>query len=93
MLVDRLDYWLTSEYTSWITDPDDPEVKRRRAEQKRAGVKPPPQPMITPVAHRPKRVADELVKELVTRTKQQKQGTSKRKFGTLADLRAAMRGE
>ena len=90
MLVDRLDYWLNSEYTSWVTDPDDPEVKRRRAEQKRAGVKPPPQPMITPVAHRPKRVADELVKELIARTKQQE--APKRTFGSLADLRA-MRGE
>lgn len=92
MLVDRLDYWLNSEYTSWVTDPDDPEVKRRRAEQKRAGIKPPPQPMITPVAHRPRQVMDELVKELMTKTEQQKQEAPKRRFGTLADLRA-MRGE
>lgn len=53
MLIDRLDYWLTSEYSSWVTDPNDPEVKRARAERKRSGVKPPPVPLIPPVAHRP----------------------------------------
>lgn len=53
LLVDRLDYWLTSEYGSWVTDPNDPEVKRKRQERKQAGVKPPPIPIITPVAKRP----------------------------------------
>jgi len=54
MLLDRDDYWLNSEYAQWTTDPDDPEVKRAREERKRSGVKPPPTPVIAPVALRPK---------------------------------------
>lgn len=53
MLIDRLDYWLGSEYAQWTTDPDDQEVKRARAERKRSGKKPPPVPILTPVAKRP----------------------------------------
>lgn len=93
MLVDRLDYWLNSEYTSWITDPEDPDVKRRRAEQKRAGVKPPPQPVITPVAKRPPAVIRELAKALQEKVKEvgpeaeQKPSSSGRRYGTVKDLR------
>ncbi|NIL77601.1 hypothetical protein [Rhodococcus sp. B10] len=50
MLVDRKDYWLTSEYRSWVTDPDDPEVKAERERFKK--VKPSPRPLIPPVAQR-----------------------------------------
>lgn len=53
LLVDRLDYWLSSEYTGWVTDPEDPEVKQARAERKRSGAKPPPVPIVPPVAQRP----------------------------------------
>lgn len=52
MLVDREHYWLTSEYASWTTDPDDAEVKAARAQRKRDGIKPPPRPLLTPVACR-----------------------------------------
>ncbi len=58
MLVDRDDFWLTSEYRSWITDPDDPEVKRQRALRKRDGRKPPDQPPLRPVALRPAELDD-----------------------------------
>lgn len=64
MLIDRLDYWLEAEYAGWVTDPDDPEVKRARAERKRAGKKPPPVPLIPPVAKRPPEQA-EAAKQLV----------------------------
>lgn len=53
MLVDRLSYWLDTEYVGWVTDPDDPDVKRRREERKRSGVKPPPVPILPVVARRP----------------------------------------
>lgn len=56
-LVDLWSYWLRSEYAKWIHDPDDPEVKREAARRKRDGVKPPPMPLIPPVAHRPPSVA------------------------------------
>lgn len=52
-LVDALSYWLGSEYMGWVTDPDDPEVKAARAARKRNPVKPPPVPIIPPVAQRP----------------------------------------
>lgn len=58
MFLDRFDYFLRSEYASWITDPDDPEVKAERALRKRQGIKPPPQPLIPPVAWRPQSIAD-----------------------------------
>jgi hypothetical protein len=57
-LVDMWSYWLRSEYSRWITDPEDPEVKKVVAERKRAGHKPPPIPMIEPVAARPPSLAE-----------------------------------
>lgn len=65
MLIDRLDYWLSSEYTQWTTDPDDPEVKRARAERKKSGEKPPPNPIIIPVAQRPPEQAKAAWEDLV----------------------------
>lgn len=57
-LVDLMAYWLHSEYAKWTHDPEDPEAKRREAERKRRGLKPPPIPLIPPVAHRPPSVAE-----------------------------------
>lgn len=45
---------------AWIdrtADPDDPQVKRDRAEAKRNGIKPPPHPLVPPVALRPEGLA------------------------------------
>lgn len=67
MLVDRDDYWLNSEYAQWITDPDDPEVKRTRAERKRRGVKPSPVPILPPIACRPPDL-DEIRREQYEKT-------------------------
>ena len=50
-LVDIASYWVHVEHARATTDPNDPEV-RRRAKQK-----PPPIPLIPPVAHRPESVA------------------------------------
>lgn len=52
-LIDLLDYWLSTEYAGWVTDPDDPEVKRRREERRRSGITPPPIPILPIVGHRP----------------------------------------
>lgn len=96
MLVDRLDYWLNSEYRSWVTDPDDPEVRRERARRKREGIKPPADPVIFPVAHRPPRIHAELVRELFEKQKKEEPTVAKkddgRLFGRLSDLRK-LRGE
>lgn len=59
-LVDREDYWLNSEYAQWTHDPDDPEAKRRAAERKLRGIKPPPTPILFPVAARPTALHIEL---------------------------------
>lgn len=61
MLVDRKDYWLNSEYRTWITDPDDPEVKAERERRKREKITPPPQPILVPVAQRAPGVAAALM--------------------------------
>lgn len=58
MLVDRENYWLNSEYTSWITDPNDREVREERLRRKRLGIKPPPAPLLPPVAMRPPDLAE-----------------------------------
>lgn len=95
MLVDRLDYWLNSEYRSWITDPDDPEVVRERARRKREGIKPPADPVIFPVAHRPAHIRKALMRELLKEQEKTSPTVTKsdgRRFGSLSDLRK-MRGE
>lgn len=56
MLVDRKDYWLNSEYRSWVTDPDDPVVKAERERRKREKIEPAPRPILPPIAQR----SDEL---------------------------------
>lgn len=58
MLVDRLDFGLTWDYTGDITDPDDPEVKRARALAKREGRKPTPVPPLRAIAQRAPEVAE-----------------------------------
>lgn len=83
MLIDRLDYWLTSEYSQWVTDPDDPDVKRRREESERSGVKPPPVPIITPVALRPPEWADAV----------RKQAESLREYFSTPEVARAQPGE
>lgn len=44
-------------------DQDDPAVKRERAEARRAGIKPPPEPLIPPVALRPRAIAEKRIQE------------------------------
>ena len=56
-LVDLMSYWLRSEYTKWVTDPDDPEVKKALERRKKTGQKPPPIPLVEPVAARPPSLA------------------------------------
>lgn len=51
---------------AWIdrtTDPDDKDVKRERLEAERAGIKPPPHPMIPPIAMRPPEISEQRVQE------------------------------
>ena len=59
-LVDREDYWLNSEYSSWTADPDDEDAKQERERRKALGIKPPPRPILFPVGLRPQRIREEL---------------------------------
>lgn len=61
MLVDRKDYWLNSEYRTWVTDPDDPKVNAERERRKRENIEPPPTPLLVPVAQRPSEVTAALM--------------------------------
>ncbi|MFJ1461840.1 hypothetical protein [Nocardia sp. N2S4-5] len=79
MLVDRIDFLNTFDYVSGTTDPDDPEVKKERMERKRRGLRPPPLPLLPPVALRDPEVTAALVEryradhkpyELTKRTEQ-----------------------
>lgn len=60
-LVDLLEYRLNVDYASWITNPS--EAKRARARAERDGIKPPPFPLVPPVALRPPSVHAELQAE------------------------------
>jgi hypothetical protein len=52
-----LHYWLGLEWIDRTLDPNDPELQKRRAEDARSGIKPPPYPLVPPVALRPEDVA------------------------------------
>lgn len=60
MMVDRKDYWLNSEYRSWVTDPDDPAVKAERERRKRDNVETPPRPILPPIAQRSQQLTELL---------------------------------
>lgn len=69
-LLDLATYWLNSEYAKWTLDPDDKAAKRERDRRKRDGIKPPPFPIIEPVAARPPSIAAqrrELYEQLMAR--------------------------
>jgi hypothetical protein len=51
---------------AWIdrtTDPDDREVKLERLAAERAGIKPPPHPMVPPIAMRPHEIGQQRLQE------------------------------
>lgn len=88
-LIDREDYWLNAEYQSWITDPEDPEVKKAHEERKRSGVKPPPKPIIYPIAHRPQHAAARRAKELLAQVADVEKKPAKQRI-SIRQLRESM---
>lgn len=58
-LVDLMNYQVNADYQQWVTDPDDPAVKADRDYRKKNKIKPPPVPLVPPVAFRPGSVAAE----------------------------------
>ena len=63
LLLEAQAYALDLAWVDRTTDPEDPAVKRDRAQAKRAGIKPPPHPLIPPVAHRPDSLAERRLQE------------------------------
>jgi hypothetical protein len=57
-LVDLMTAWLNYEYANWTADPD--QVEEERLKRKRAKMRPPPFPLIQPVASRPASLHEEL---------------------------------
>lgn len=64
-LLDLTEHEVQTAWTDRITDPEDPEVMRERAEAKRKNHKPPPTPLILPVALRPEKIAEQRFMEYV----------------------------
>jgi hypothetical protein len=62
-LLEAQSYALEFAYADRTIDPEDPAVKAERARNKKR--KPPPHPIVPPVAFRPKRYADERMAEYV----------------------------
>lgn len=65
-LVDVMSAWLNYEYANWTADPDEVEAERKK--RKRAGRKPPPFPLIQPIAARPPSRRDALIEEYLARS-------------------------
>lgn len=58
-LLDIRDYQLALAWIDRTVDPQDPEVARDRAQARRAGITPPPRPLVPPVALRPPELAEQ----------------------------------
>lgn len=56
-LVDLVEFWLSSEYAKWTADEDEIKASRRNRR------KPPPHPLIAPVAQRPPSVHHRLTEQ------------------------------
>ncbi|WP_233426066.1 hypothetical protein [Corynebacterium silvaticum] len=90
-LVDREDFWLNAEYSSWITDADDPEIQSAREHRKQSGMKPPPKPILWPIAERPQRAAAKLSVRVLGQYQEHEQAQKKRqKRKSLKAFRAAL---
>lgn len=90
MLVDRVDFDATFEYSGAVTDPEDPEVKQEQERRKRAGIKPPPTPLWRPVAQRDTTLREQLIKDYEEEAKKYTLASpSTEKLG-LADLMRQM---
>jgi hypothetical protein len=74
LLLEHQAYALELTWADRITDPDDPAVKRDRARAKKAGIKPPPHPLIPPVAHRPDSLAARRLREYLDAVEQYRAG-------------------
>lgn len=88
-LIDREDYWLNAEYQSWTTDPEDPEVKKAHEQRKRSGAKPPPKPIIYPIAQRPQHAAARRAKELLAQVAEVEKKPAKKRI-SIRQLREGM---
>lgn len=69
-LLDIRSYELGLAWSDRTIDPSDPEVVRARVQAKRAGLRPPPHPLVPPVALRPPVAAEERLREFIAEAEQ-----------------------
>jgi hypothetical protein len=65
LLLEAQHYALELAWADRTVDPNDREVIRARREAERAGIKPPPHPLIPPIANRPPEVAELRLQQYV----------------------------
>lgn len=91
MLVDRVDFDATFEYSGAVTDPEDPDVKQEQARRKKAGIRPPPTPLWRPVAQRASELREQLIKDYEEEAKKYNLAAPGKKMG-LSDLMQQLSG-
>jgi hypothetical protein len=69
-LLEAQAYRLELDWADRTVDPNDDETRRARAQAKRDGIKPPPHPMVPPVALRPPKLAEQAYEEFFARLEQ-----------------------
>lgn len=70
-LLDVREYELELAWADRTFDPDDREAHRERLEAKRRGIKPPPHPIVPPVAYRPEKIAEKRLEQYIELVGQQ----------------------
>ena len=63
LLLEVQNYQLELAWVDRITNPDDPKVKEERRKADASGIKPPRKPLVPPIAHRPKKLAEQRYEE------------------------------
>jgi hypothetical protein len=75
--LDVMNSWLEYEYSRWTTDPEDQEFQAEMRARKRAGIKPPPHPVIMPVAMRPESLAAARLEQYIEESTRHQMSTDR----------------
>lgn len=66
-LLEVQSYLLELAWVDRTTNPDDPEVKAERRKAEASGIKPPKRPLVPPIAHRPKKLAEQRFEDYLSK--------------------------
>lgn len=87
-LYEGQDHSVRHDWVDRTTDPDDPEVKRARALEKRSGRRPPARPVIEPTALRPPEWAEYRAEQWRQEIEAASPVRTERQFVTLSEFEA-----